>query len=75
MQDFQGNEEADVVANLGTAEHAPHEPSADYLFWEVVSKAVRHVWLLLGPKLGKRLEAWPRAVRFCRQKPVLGRLV
>eukprot|EP00971_Amphidinium_carterae_P236163 4686802-Amphidinium_carterae.1 len=44
MDDFQGNQEADVVANLGAAEHAPHEPSADYLFWVVVAKAVRHFW-------------------------------
>eukprot|EP00971_Amphidinium_carterae_P272870 5415717-Amphidinium_carterae.1 len=28
MVDFQGNQEADVVANLGAAEHVPHEPSA-----------------------------------------------
>eukprot|EP00971_Amphidinium_carterae_P088079 1742355-Amphidinium_carterae.1 len=27
MDDFQGNQEADVVVNLGAAEHAPHEPS------------------------------------------------
>eukprot|EP00971_Amphidinium_carterae_P270369 5364721-Amphidinium_carterae.1 len=47
MEEFQGNQEADVVANLGVAEYAPHEPSADYLFWEVVAKAVRHFWLLV----------------------------
>eukprot|EP00971_Amphidinium_carterae_P181820 3607502-Amphidinium_carterae.1 len=36
MEDFQGNQEADV-ANLGAAEHAPHEPSAEYVFWEVLA--------------------------------------
>eukprot|EP00971_Amphidinium_carterae_P054951 1082956-Amphidinium_carterae.4 len=60
MEDFQGNQEADVVANVGTAEHVPHEPSADYLLWEVVAKAVKLVWLLAGPKLHAGPEAWPR---------------
>eukprot|EP00971_Amphidinium_carterae_P063600 1258702-Amphidinium_carterae.1 len=41
MEDFQGNQEADVVVNLGAAEHVPHEPSADYLFWEVVATLLR----------------------------------
>eukprot|EP00971_Amphidinium_carterae_P257864 5118421-Amphidinium_carterae.1 len=39
LEDFQGNLEADEVANLGTAAHAPHEPTAEYLRWESVAKA------------------------------------
>eukprot|EP00971_Amphidinium_carterae_P269704 5350363-Amphidinium_carterae.1 len=56
MEDFYGNQEADVVANLGAAEHEPHELSANWLHWELVAKAVRNFWLLVGPKL----RAWPR---------------
>eukprot|EP00971_Amphidinium_carterae_P323438 6427684-Amphidinium_carterae.1 len=58
MEDVQGNQEADVV--LGAAEHVPNEPSADWLLWEQVAKAVRNVWLLVGPKLRERPETWPR---------------
>eukprot|EP00971_Amphidinium_carterae_P123169 2438834-Amphidinium_carterae.1 len=32
-QYFQGNQ-AETVANLGAAEHDPHEPSAAWLHWE-----------------------------------------
>eukprot|EP00971_Amphidinium_carterae_P081994 1622269-Amphidinium_carterae.1 len=60
MEDFQDNQEAVVVANLGAAEQVPHKLSADWLHWEQVAKAVRHFWLLVGPKLRERLEAWPR---------------
>eukprot|EP00971_Amphidinium_carterae_P134349 2661848-Amphidinium_carterae.2 len=60
MEEFQGNQEADVVANLGVAEHEPHEPFADWLHWELVAKVVRHVWLLVGLKLLERSEVWPR---------------
>eukprot|EP00971_Amphidinium_carterae_P123304 2441555-Amphidinium_carterae.1 len=58
MVDFQGNQEADMVASFGAAEHEVHEPSAVYLFWEQVAQAVRHVWLLVGHKLRERPEAW-----------------
>eukprot|EP00971_Amphidinium_carterae_P200340 3975736-Amphidinium_carterae.1 len=58
MEDFQGNQEADVVASLGAATN--HEPSADWLHWELVAKAVRHIWLQAGPKRRERPEAWPR---------------
>eukprot|EP00971_Amphidinium_carterae_P266479 5286219-Amphidinium_carterae.1 len=37
-----------------------HEPSDDWLLWEQAAKAVRHLWLLVGPKLRERPEAWPR---------------
>eukprot|EP00971_Amphidinium_carterae_P090959 1800283-Amphidinium_carterae.1 len=60
LEDFQGNLEADEVANLGAADHAEHEPSAEYLRWEIVAKPVRNFWLLVGPKLRERPEAWPR---------------
>eukprot|EP00971_Amphidinium_carterae_P054558 1074920-Amphidinium_carterae.1 len=60
LADFQGNQEADEVAKLGAAAHAPHEPSAEYFRWEVVAQAVRNFWLLVGPKLRDRPEAWPR---------------
>eukprot|EP00971_Amphidinium_carterae_P243585 4837428-Amphidinium_carterae.3 len=48
MEDFRVNQEADVVANLRAADHAPHEPSADWLHWELVAKAVRNFWLVVG---------------------------
>eukprot|EP00971_Amphidinium_carterae_P191227 3794854-Amphidinium_carterae.1 len=54
---FQGNRAADEVANLGAAAHAELEPTAEYLRWE----AVRVFWLLVGPKLRDRPEAWPHA--------------
>eukprot|EP00971_Amphidinium_carterae_P320844 6377770-Amphidinium_carterae.1 len=60
LEDFQGNLEADEVANLGTAAHALHEPTAEYLRWEIAAKAVRNFWILVGPKLRERPEAWPR---------------
>eukprot|EP00971_Amphidinium_carterae_P265264 5261970-Amphidinium_carterae.1 len=48
------------MANLGAAAHAAHEPTAEYLRWETVAKAVRNFWLLVAPKLRDRPEAWPR---------------
>eukprot|EP00971_Amphidinium_carterae_P033904 667426-Amphidinium_carterae.1 len=53
--------EADEVANLVAAAHSEHEPSEKYLRWTVVAQAVRLFWLLVGPKLRERPEAWPRA--------------
>eukprot|EP00971_Amphidinium_carterae_P029605 582314-Amphidinium_carterae.2 len=60
LADFQGNQEANEVANLGTVAHAEHEPTAEYLRWEVLAQAVRTFWLMVGPKLRDRPEAWPR---------------
>eukprot|EP00971_Amphidinium_carterae_P070060 1386406-Amphidinium_carterae.1 len=40
LEDFQGNLEADEVANLGAGAHAPHESTAEYLRWEIAAKAV-----------------------------------
>eukprot|EP00971_Amphidinium_carterae_P154773 3068605-Amphidinium_carterae.1 len=48
QEDFQGNQEADVVANLGAAERVPHEPSDDWLLWEQAAKVVRHLNLASG---------------------------
>eukprot|EP00971_Amphidinium_carterae_P216681 4301513-Amphidinium_carterae.1 len=42
------------------AAHALHEPTAEYLRWEIVAKAVRNFWFMVGPKLRERPEAWPR---------------
>eukprot|EP00971_Amphidinium_carterae_P292425 5804902-Amphidinium_carterae.1 len=39
LGDFQGNQVADVVANLGASAHAVHEPSAEYLRWTLVAQA------------------------------------
>eukprot|EP00971_Amphidinium_carterae_P237734 4719659-Amphidinium_carterae.1 len=60
LEDFQGNLEADEMANLGAAAHALHEPTAEYLRWEIAANAVRNFWILVGPKLRERPEAWPR---------------
>eukprot|EP00971_Amphidinium_carterae_P285916 5677005-Amphidinium_carterae.1 len=51
MMNFQGNQETDLVANLGAVKQEPHEPSEDWLHWELVVEAVRHFWVILGPKL------------------------
>eukprot|EP00971_Amphidinium_carterae_P219183 4350862-Amphidinium_carterae.1 len=51
MENFHGNQEADVVASLGAAEHGLHEPYADWLHWELVAKAVRCFCILVCPKL------------------------
>eukprot|EP00971_Amphidinium_carterae_P150979 2994151-Amphidinium_carterae.2 len=56
-----GDREADEVANLGTAAHALHEPTAEYLRWELVAQAVRVIWLLVAPKLRDRPESWLHA--------------
>eukprot|EP00971_Amphidinium_carterae_P199830 3966460-Amphidinium_carterae.1 len=65
LEDFQGNQEADEVANLGAAAHATHEPTAEYLRWELVAQAVRHFWLMVGPKLRERPEAWVQSATPC----------
>eukprot|EP00971_Amphidinium_carterae_P014483 286164-Amphidinium_carterae.1 len=52
---------ADEVANLGAGAHAAHEPTVEYLHWELVAQAVRVFWLMVGPKRRDRPEAWPRA--------------
>eukprot|EP00971_Amphidinium_carterae_P245375 4872780-Amphidinium_carterae.1 len=66
LADFQGNQEADEVANLGAAAHAENEPTAEYLRWkswlrlsEIVLKPGRGCDFLLGLKL--RLRCPPMA--------------
>eukprot|EP00971_Amphidinium_carterae_P171506 3399709-Amphidinium_carterae.1 len=47
-EDFQGNQDANAIANLGAAENDdPHEPSADWLDWEVINRHVSFgcLWL------------------------------
>eukprot|EP00971_Amphidinium_carterae_P000450 9356-Amphidinium_carterae.2 len=44
-------QEADKVANPGAAAHAEHEPTAEYLRWELVAQVVRVCWRLVAPKL------------------------
>eukprot|EP00971_Amphidinium_carterae_P211306 4192761-Amphidinium_carterae.1 len=51
LEDVQGNQEADLVANFGAAAHAEHEPTVEYLRWELVAQAVRVLCLLVAPKL------------------------
>eukprot|EP00971_Amphidinium_carterae_P317855 6318808-Amphidinium_carterae.1 len=51
--------DADAVANLGAAEHDPHEPSKDELHWVAISEVVRDFWVLVDPKLRKRPEVCP----------------
>eukprot|EP00971_Amphidinium_carterae_P049575 977221-Amphidinium_carterae.1 len=41
--------------------HAEHEPTAEYLRWELVAQAVKVFWLSVALKLRDRLEAWRRA--------------
>eukprot|EP00971_Amphidinium_carterae_P064293 1273270-Amphidinium_carterae.1 len=58
MEDFHATRKLMVVANLGAHEHTDHEPSAEYLHWEVVAQAVNPS---SNHKLRTRTEAWPRA--------------
>eukprot|EP00971_Amphidinium_carterae_P065792 1303604-Amphidinium_carterae.1 len=53
--------EADEVANLGASVHAVHEPSAEYLRWEIVAKAVRSFWLMVvHMKPGQECDSLPQ---------------
>eukprot|EP00971_Amphidinium_carterae_P308424 6129100-Amphidinium_carterae.1 len=72
LENLQGNQEVDKVANIGIAAHAPHEPIAEYLRWKLAAQAVRVFWLSVAPKLRNRPEAWPR---FCRRSLALRPLV
>eukprot|EP00971_Amphidinium_carterae_P274564 5448232-Amphidinium_carterae.1 len=71
FEDFQGNQEADVVANLGAAAHDAHEPSADsFGFWfdrnsETDLRPGRAPGCLRRPRLTRlpRFCRWSRALR------------
>eukprot|EP00971_Amphidinium_carterae_P170026 3368950-Amphidinium_carterae.2 len=58
MEDFQGNQEADIISSGQLGRCGACSSQTDYLFWEVFAHAVRHFWLLVGPKLCERPEAW-----------------
>eukprot|EP00971_Amphidinium_carterae_P101286 2004525-Amphidinium_carterae.1 len=59
--DFHGNQQADVLANQGTAQHGPLDPDATWLSWADFATKVYHFWSLVGPQLRERLEEEPRA--------------
>eukprot|EP00971_Amphidinium_carterae_P060485 1197160-Amphidinium_carterae.1 len=59
--DFQGNQQADVPANQGMAQHGPLEPDPTWLTWADFANKVYHFWLQVGPQLRDRPEAEPRA--------------
>eukprot|EP00971_Amphidinium_carterae_P013828 272439-Amphidinium_carterae.1 len=59
--DFQGNQQADVLANQGTAQHGPLDPDPIWLAWEAFAMKVYHLWRLVGPQLRERPEEQPRA--------------
>eukprot|EP00971_Amphidinium_carterae_P311693 6195191-Amphidinium_carterae.2 len=67
MEDYQGIQEADVVANLGAAEHVIHEPSADWLHWEFAAKTVRHS-CVRGRMPGRVSGSSSKTFRLCCQQ-------
>eukprot|EP00971_Amphidinium_carterae_P193672 3842890-Amphidinium_carterae.1 len=59
-EDFQGNQQADLFANQGTALHGPLEPDPVWLAWQDFAMKVYHFWRLVGPQLCERPEEQPR---------------
>eukprot|EP00971_Amphidinium_carterae_P285532 5669210-Amphidinium_carterae.1 len=59
--DFQGNQQADVLASQGTAQHGPLDPDATWLTWADLAMKMYHFWRLVGPQLRERPEDEPRA--------------
>eukprot|EP00971_Amphidinium_carterae_P176979 3509187-Amphidinium_carterae.1 len=47
--DFQGNQQADLLANQGTAQHGLLEPDLVWLTWQDLAMKVYHFWRLVGP--------------------------
>eukprot|EP00971_Amphidinium_carterae_P032838 646396-Amphidinium_carterae.2 len=45
-------------SSLDAAEHEPHEPSEDWLRWELVAKPVRNFCVLVALKLRERPAVW-----------------
>eukprot|EP00971_Amphidinium_carterae_P106430 2108194-Amphidinium_carterae.2 len=45
-EDFQGNQQADVLANQGTAQHGPLDADATWLTWADFAMNVYHFWRL-----------------------------
>eukprot|EP00971_Amphidinium_carterae_P013871 273298-Amphidinium_carterae.1 len=60
-EDLQGNGQADILANEGTAAHGNIDPD-----WADFANKVFHFWRLVGPQLRERPEAEPR-VRLPRE--------
>eukprot|EP00971_Amphidinium_carterae_P304352 6048193-Amphidinium_carterae.1 len=52
--DFQGNQQADLLANQGTAQHGPLEPDPVWPTWQDFAMKVYHFWRLVGPQLRNR---------------------
>eukprot|EP00971_Amphidinium_carterae_P293932 5835445-Amphidinium_carterae.1 len=44
--DFQRNQQADLLANQGTAQHGPLEPDPVWLTWQDLAMKVYHFWRL-----------------------------
>eukprot|EP00971_Amphidinium_carterae_P265628 5269884-Amphidinium_carterae.1 len=59
-KDFHGKGQADRLANLDTAEHAPLESTTSWVYWADFANKVFHFWRLVGPLLRERLDTAPR---------------
>eukprot|EP00971_Amphidinium_carterae_P346812 6488512-Amphidinium_carterae.1 len=55
------NQQADLLANQGTAHHVPLEPDLVWLIWQDFAMKVCRFWRLVGPQLQDRPEEQPRA--------------
>eukprot|EP00971_Amphidinium_carterae_P178785 3546293-Amphidinium_carterae.1 len=53
-------QQADLLANQGTALHGPLEPDPGWLTWQDFAMKVYHFWRLVGPQLRDRPEEQPR---------------
>eukprot|EP00971_Amphidinium_carterae_P131138 2597733-Amphidinium_carterae.1 len=61
-EDLFGDGQADRLANLGTAEHAPLEPATSWTYWADFANKVFRFWRLVGPLLRQRPESEPPEV-------------
>eukprot|EP00971_Amphidinium_carterae_P222859 4422571-Amphidinium_carterae.2 len=68
VDDYQGNQQADRLANQGTEQHGPLEPDPVWLTWQDVATKVYNFWRLVGPQLRDRPEEQPR-VKFPTEQP------
>eukprot|EP00971_Amphidinium_carterae_P348996 6490784-Amphidinium_carterae.2 len=60
VDDYQGNQQADLLANQGTEQHGPLEPDPVSLSWQDFAMKVYHIWRLVGPQLRDRPKEQPR---------------
>eukprot|EP00971_Amphidinium_carterae_P335325 6471129-Amphidinium_carterae.1 len=58
---FQGKQQADLLADQGTAQHGPLDPDPVWLTWQDFAIKVYRFWRLVGPQLRERPEEQPRA--------------